>query len=79
MSALWLLLMCFSLWRESTTLNIICAVTSLIIGCVVLVLDPRTTESQRVGYKPIGIVMIIVGVIGVILEIYHKVILPQIS
>jgi hypothetical protein len=70
--AVWLILVLFSLWKETLILQIITSAMSLMLGTLVLVSDPRNDESKRIGYRPIGLALLLVGVGIAMLALYEK-------
>jgi hypothetical protein len=75
--AVWLILVLFSLWKETLILQIITSAMSLMLGTLVLVSDPRSDESKRIGYRPIGLALLLVGVGIAMLALYEKFMLSQ--
>jgi hypothetical protein len=74
---MWFVLLCASIWKDSSILNLIFSGVSLVLGTGILVCDPRTEISKRVGYRPIGITLIVAGTTGVFFEMFRKFILPH--
>ena len=76
-AAAWLILVLLSLWKETLILQTITSAMSLMFGTLVLVFDPRSEESKRIGYRPIGLTLLLAGVGIAILALYENFMLSQ--
>lgn len=72
---LWLVAITASLLAHSWIVDLCAAALALICGASILVADPRTQESAKFGYKPIGITLMLSGVLIAGIALYRRFIL----
>ena len=77
-AAAWLILVFYChCGKRTLILQTITSAMSLMFGTLVLVFDPRSEESKRIGYRPIGLTLLLAGVGIAILALYENFMLSQ--
>jgi hypothetical protein len=72
---IWLAGLAFSLWKWSMATEVVISISSMSFGIIVLITDPRTEESKRIGWKTIGIALLISGIFTMGIVIVEKLVL----
>jgi hypothetical protein len=67
---IWLVLIVCSLWWDHLTLDLVVGLVSLCFGIWTIKADPLTPESKRIGYRIIGIVFVLSGIVRVAIALY---------
>ena len=67
---IWLGLIVCSLWWDYLMLDLAVGLVSLCFGIWTIKADPLTPESKRVGYRIIGIVFALSGLLRIVTALY---------
>jgi lipoprotein signal peptidase len=73
--SIWLAGLAFSLWRESLAIEGVFSVITIVLGIIVVIVDPGTKESKRIGWRVIGISLLISGILTIGIVLVEKLVL----
>jgi hypothetical protein len=72
-----LVVMAASMKFDSRALDAALGSAMAIGGSVLLITDPKTAESRRIGYRTMGITLLTGGILVVLLAMYRKFLMPR--